>query len=295
MSGLRAKPPKQAKQRRPRILVYGPAGVGKTWTCLDFPSVYFADTEAGATQDHYIEKLTKSGGVYLGQEDGASDMDVLLSEIQMLAKTPHEYRTLVIDSFTKAFQSCVQAEYDRMSSKPGKDMTKTFGAEKKPAVAKTKQMIAWFSKLDMNVILVCHEKAKYVDDVQAGVTFDGHDKLDYELDLALHIVRQGNARKAKVTKSRLLGFKEGELVDWRYETFAERYGKAFVEAPHKPIEPATPSQIGEMVGLASKYKLDEALKAKWFEKAGVDDWSQMDFDTISKCINYFTKGESNAV
>ena len=59
-----------------------------------------------------------------------------------------------------------------------------FGASKKPAIQLTRRLLAWFSKLDMNVILICHQKSQWKDGKEVGVTFDGWDKLEYELHLA---------------------------------------------------------------------------------------------------------------
>jgi len=73
VSKLKAKKPDLIKPKRIKMLVFGKAGVGKTWTALDFPNCYYIDSEGGATENEYKEKLKASGGMYLGQEDGAND------------------------------------------------------------------------------------------------------------------------------------------------------------------------------------------------------------------------------
>ena len=287
---LKAKHPKKAEPKKPKILIYGAPGVGKTWASLDFPSVYYIDCEGGATLDHYTDKLEASGGVYLGPEDGANDMDTVVGEVMALAMTKHEHKTLVIDSFSKLFNTAVQVEYDRMEGdKKFRDMTKTFGAEKKPAVAKTRKIIRWFEKLDMNVILICHEKALWKDGEQIGMTYDGWDKLEYELDLTMQILKQGPERKARVGKSRLAQFKEGELIDWSYASFAKRYGIEVIESDATHVEPATSEQIRVVEQLADVVKLDDADRVKWFDKAGVNAWSEMDATTIQACIDHLQK------
>ena len=67
-SKLRAVDPKAASPSKPKILIFGKPGVGKTWTSLDFPSVYYIDTEGGADLNHYTDKLKKAGGVYFGPD-----------------------------------------------------------------------------------------------------------------------------------------------------------------------------------------------------------------------------------
>lgn len=46
MSKLKAIKP-EAKEKRLKMFVYGPAGVGKTMGCIQFPHAYIIDTENG--------------------------------------------------------------------------------------------------------------------------------------------------------------------------------------------------------------------------------------------------------
>jgi hypothetical protein len=46
-SRLKAIVPKAAVPSKPQMLVYGKPGVGKTWVALDFPGVFYIDTERG--------------------------------------------------------------------------------------------------------------------------------------------------------------------------------------------------------------------------------------------------------
>lgn len=282
---LRAKPPKHVKPKKPKILIYGTPGAGKTWGALDFPGVYFIDCEGGASLDHYQTKLEASGGMYLGPDDGANEFATVLDQVHSLAMQKHNYRTLVIDSFSKLFATEIAVELERLE-KISRDLSKTFGAEKKPAITKTKQMIRWFDRLDMSVILICHEKALWHNGDQIGVTFDGWDKLEYELDLTMQIVKQGNARKARIGKCRLEQFRENEFIDWNYRTFAERYGVEVIESDSTPVAPATAEQIRVVTELAELVKLDEEMQLKWFEAAGVTAWGQMDGERIQKCIDH---------
>lgn len=282
---LRGKDPKHATPSKPKMLIFGKPGVGKTWGSLEFPSVYYMDTEGGADLDHYTDKLKAAGGAYLGPRDGSNDFATVIEEVITLATTQHHYRTLVIDSFSKLFNTAVQLEYDRLAA-AGRDMTSTFGAEKKPAVARTRQLVTWFEKLDMNVLLICHEKDVWQDQKVVGVTFDAWEKMAYELHLILQITKQGNSHKAKVGKCRLNQFKEAEVFNWSYAEFAARFGKEIMEADAVAVTPSTPEQVKAVKGLIEAVRLDEETKLKWFEKAGVTSFDQMDADTLQKCIDH---------
>jgi hypothetical protein len=288
MAALRGKHPKKAKIRKPIILVYGAPGAGKTWAAMDFPSVYYMDCEGGASLPHYTDKLEKAGGVYVGPEDGIDDINAVLAEIKTLATHKHEYKTVVIDSLSKVFNAKVSEKYEGME-RSGKDMDKTFGREKKPAVAAIKQMLTWFVKMDMNIILICHQKDVWKDGKQTGYTFDAHDKLEYELDLVLRVVEQGPARKAIVGKSRLEQFTKGESLDWSYESFADRYGRSIIEGAVSPVALATKAQLAEVENLAEIFGLQDDARQKWWDKAGANSWSEMGKAEVQSCIDFFKK------
>lgn len=282
---LKGKDPTTAKPSKPKILIYGKPGVGKTWTSLDFPSVYYIDTEGGADLAHYTAKLKASGGAYLGPGDGSNDFTTVIDEIITLATTDHGFRTLVIDSYSKLFNTSIDIEYQRMQD-AGRDMDKTFGAEKKPAIAYTRRMVRWFERLDMNVILICHQKDLWKNGEQVGVTFDGWDKLEYELHLALNINKQGNSRKARVVKSRLAEFPEPDMFDWSYSAFADKFGRAILEGKAVKTVLASDKQVSEIKSLIEVLRVDQDTIDKWYTKAGVEAFEEMDSETIVKCIDF---------
>jgi hypothetical protein len=289
MSKLKAKDPKSAEPSKPKILLFGKPGVGKTWWAIDFPSVYYIDTEGGADLSHYTDKLKKSGGAYMGPEDGSLDFAVVIEQFQALATEKHDFRTVVVDSISKLFNTAVSQEAERLGDK------NAFGADKKPAIASMRRLINWTGKLDMNVIFIAHEKAEWGTDKngdrsQIGVTFDAWDKLEYELHLALHAQKRGPARTANVRKSRLLGFPDADSFALDYQEFATRYGKDIIESKAKVIILATPEQVTEVKALLENVRISEDEIQKWFTKAGVESWQEMTSEQITKCIG-FLKGK----
>ena len=264
-SKLKAVDPKAAAPSKPKILIFGKPGVGKTWVALDFPSVYYIDTEGGADLNHYTDKLKASGGMYYGPDQGSTSFDDIIDQIKALAVEKHEFRTVVIDSISKLFNIAVANEAERLGDK------NAFGADKKPAIANMRRLVAWLTKLDMNVILIAHEKPQWGIDsrgerTEIGTTFDGWDKLEYELHLCLNIVKMGDSRKARIRKSRLTGFPDAAMMEWSYAEFATRYGKDIIEQKPVQLVLATPDQIAEVTRLLEIVKLSESTKDKWIDE-----------------------------
>lgn len=260
-SKLKAVDPTTAEPSKPKILIYGNPGVGKTWTALDFPKPYYIDTESGADLAHYTAKLKAAGGAYFGVDQGSLDFKELIEQVKALATESHDYKTLVIDSISKIFNTTIAAEAERLGDKD------QYGASKKLPVSYTRQLINWIDRLDMTVILVAHQKPLWGMDAKGqraeiGVTFDAYDKLEYELNLCLNITKEGDSRKARVKKTRLLGFPDGFAFDWSYSKFSEIYGKNIIEKKAEAIKLATTEQIKEFNDLIEVVKMAD----DWMEK-----------------------------
>lgn len=277
-SKLGAVDPKATAPSRPKITVFGKPGVGKTWGALDFPSVYYVDTEAGADLAHYTDKLKKSGGVYFGREQGSQDFATVIEQVKALVTETHPYKTLVIDSLSKIYNLEVNKEAERLGEKDG------FGASKKPAVRMSGTLIRWLDKLDMNVILICHEKAEWAKEKQIGFIPDAHDKLEYELHLCLRITKEGEARKASVKKSRLIEFVDGSRFDWSYLEFTKKFSRGVMEAAAKQVVLASQEQLEVLHELLEVVRLPDGEVEKWLKKANVESLSEMDSEKMSACI-----------
>ncbi len=286
-SRLKAVTPKAAEPSKPKILIYGRPGVGKTWASLDFPSVYYVDTEGGADLSHYTDKLERSGGMYLGPEQGSLSFDTLLEQITALATEKHHFRTIVVDSITKLYMVEIAREGERLGDK------NAFGADKKPAVAYMRRLVALLTRLDMNVILVAHEKPVWGKDDKGQMaivdqTFDAWDKLEYELHLCLNIIKQGPSRKARVRKTRLTGFPDADVFEWSYAAFAARYGRDIIEKKATQLELASPEQVVEITRLVGVMNIGDDTIGKWFAKANASTFEEMDADKVQAIINMLT-------
>lgn len=292
-SKLGAVDPKAAEPSRPKITIFGKAGVGKTWGALDFPSVYYIDTEAGADLAHYTDKLKKSGGVYFGREQGSQDFNTVIEQVKALATEKHSYKTLVIDSLSKIYNIEVNKEAEKFANK-NPDAKSDYGASKKPALRLSGTLIRWLDKLDMNVILICHEKAEWAKGEQIGYTPDAHEKLEYDLHLCLQILKEGESRKAFVKKSRLKEFTDASRFEWSYAEFVKKFGSAKMEAQATQVTLASAEQVAEINRLLDTVKPPDGEVEKWFKKANVEAFTEMDADKIQKCIDLLNaklKGE----
>lgn len=280
---LKAKAPVDVIPTKPKFMISGESGVGKTFFALDFPKPYLIDCEGGATREQYQEKLKKSGGAYFGKEEGSQDFKAVIEEVKQLTTTKHEYKTLIIDSFTYLYM----LEASEAESKGGSD----FGRDKKMANIPTRQLISVLEKCDLNIILVCHSKIKWErrgkDIIDAGSTFDGYDKLEYILDLWIEIGRGGKTFGVK--KSRIQGLTQGDSYPLSYDKFAELYGKDTVERPAIPVQLATTEEVFRLMSLIEGLKIDPDTQEKWMKKCGVDEYVEMSSVQIQSLIQHCEK------
>ena len=277
MSKLKAKDPTTAEPSKPKMVLYGPSGVGKTWFSLSFPNVYYIAPEDGASRKHYTDRLKAGGGVYLGPEDGALEFETVIEQLKALATEKHGFKTVVIDSVTKLFNHAIATEADRLGDK------NAFGADKKPAIAFMRRLVNAVARLDMNVLLIAHEKAEWGTDdkgnrVELGKVADCWDKLIYELDLAFCAQKRGASRYALTKKSRLVGFPEGESFKLDYADFSERYGKDIIEKSVSVVSLASNEQVSEIKRLIDLLKIDSDTVNKWLEKANAE--AVEEFNTV---------------
>lgn len=280
---LKAKAPVDVKPTKPKFMISGESGVGKTFFALDFPKPYLIDSEGGATREQYQAKLKKSGGAYFGKEEGSQDFKAVIEEVKQLTTTKHEYKTLIIDSFTYLYM----LEASEAEAKGGSD----FGRDKKMANIPTRQLISVLEKCDLNIILICHSKTKWErrgkDIIDAGSTFDGYDKLEYILDLWIEILKGGKTFNVK--KSRIQNLTQGDSYPLSYEKFAELYGAATIEREAVPVALASAEQVARVLTLVDGLKIDEESQEKWFKKCGVEGYDEMSSEQISGLIAFCEK------
>lgn len=283
-SKLKGRNPDNVEPSKPKIVIFGTPGSGKTWASMEFPNVFYIDTEGGADLDHYREKLKASGALYFGPEDGSLDFNSVLDQIQALATEEHDRKTLVIDSLSKLYNTQIAMTQEKMAREGKED---AFGSSKKEAIAFMRRLVAWINKLDMNVVLIHHQKSQWKDGKEVGVTFDGWEKLEYELHLVLRIAKNGPDRRAYIGKSRMKQFPDGENFPWSFSEFAKRYGEDVIGRAAVKAQLCTEEQQKEYAGLIAKVKVPKETLEKWETVA--PDVALLDSIAIAKRIEWLTK------
>lgn len=269
---LRARKP-EAVNKRLKLFMYGPAGVGKTTAAIQFPNSYIIDCERGV--ENYDKLITASGSAVFQ----TNDINEVIAEVKSLLTVKHDYRTLVIDPITTVYNDLLE----KSELKVGSDFGRHYGAANK----EMKRLANLILALDMNVVVTAHAKKEYGENLKLlGFTFDGWKQLDYWFDLVIELGKRGKKRMAKVTKTRIDSFPDEESFEWSYEAIKARYDEAMLEKESEVVAMATPEQVGEIKALLSVVRLPEGTTDKWFAKAGVETWEDMPADLLAKCIDY---------
>lgn len=277
---LKGRKPEVVKPGKPKLIISGPSGVGKTTFALDFEKPIIIDTEGGATREQYMEKLVKSGGFYMGKEDGSQDFKTIIDQLKELATTKHPYKTIIIDSFSKIYA----IEAAKAEALLGND----FGRDKREANKPTRQLMRWIDQIDLTVILICHKKDKWEGSGSnrsiTGTTFDGWEKMEYDLDLWIEVQKTGNNRSMLVKKSRVKDFVVGNTFPLDYQLFCKLYGSDIINQVPTPVQMASVAQVNELQGLLNVVKMDQDEIEKWLAKANAVEFSDFTSEQITKAI-----------
>lgn len=269
---LRGKKP-EAKAERLKLMMFGPAGVGKTTAAIQMPRPYVIDTEGGT--DHYGEMIEDHGGAVFQ----TNDLDEVEDEVRALMTEDHPYRTLVLDPFT--------ALYETQLEKGEREVGSEFGRHYGYANKTCKRLFNLLTTIDMNVVVTCHAKNEYGDGMKVvGQTFDGWKKLDYAFDLVIQLDKKGARRVGRVRKTRLKGFPDGDVFEWTLDAIAERFDMGSMTREAEAATLASPEDVARLKGLVATLHLDDDVVGKWLSKAKVACIEDMPAEAITACIEW---------
>lgn len=283
---LRAKKP-EVNEPRIKALLYADKGAGKTHFCCTMPESYYIDSEGLEDYPHLVKMLRDNGGdlVYL------TELSEIIQEVKTLISTKHNYKTLIIDSISFPFGWISQLEAERLQAKAPNTEGTEFGAN----LAKAKRLIfqlgILLSRLDMNVIVVAHEKAKFMDGKEVGKTFDINDKMAYSLGAVWNLKLMGQTRKMFIEKSRYAEMKTGEFIDFNqgYDVLKDLFGEEVFKRESKITELASNDQIGECKRLIKLLNIPDEKVQKIVINAKSQSLEDMEKVKMDEFINWMKK------
>ena len=292
---LKAKNP-EIKEKRLKMFIYGPAGVGKTIGVIQFPNAYIIDTERGT--DLYSNTINKVKSIVLQ----TLNPDEVKEELHTLLTEKHPYKTLIIDPITQIYNATQEKwtrVFERYAKTEKEEEVQDFGMRYWGKVkGDFKGLQRLMLALDMNVIVTSHQKDVYGTEFKKiGVTFDSMRGDDYFFDLIFRVERKNGILIAKTEKERaeLDKNKFPAEFEWSYSNFCKFYGKEIIEKEVIPLPMATKEQIERVDKLIEVVKVEQDTINKWMLKADVNNFSEMTTEQIIKVIDFLEKKVSGLV
>lgn len=166
------------------VILYGKAGIGKTFLCKYTDNPFFVAVEKGCERVPGVGKFLKDGEVYLPQTT-----DEFFQMLQSFVKIKHDYKTIIIDSglfVDKLFIESVIAlqplekkgdSYIDVTSIADLNFGKGF--ERVLAIWETRFFTAlkYLHKKGISVVLIAHSREKNARDT------DGNEYKKHGIDL----------------------------------------------------------------------------------------------------------------
>lgn len=191
--------PALPEQRRLKMYIYGAHGTGKTVTSLHFPNAAVVDLDGGT--DWYASAFSF-------QKLRTTDVDKVLQAVDGLIQDPGDFKTLVIDSFTKFWDLLQEKHLKRLRVKRGNPQYVFQPSDYKVIKSDLRAFINKLLALDMNIIATAQVKSMYSQDSGefmkiTGTEPDGPKDAPYLFDVVLELnFGPDDTRIATVKKDR---------------------------------------------------------------------------------------------
>jgi hypothetical protein len=287
---LRAKTP-EMKDKRVKLMMFGPAGVGKTTALIGWKNSLIIDMEKGC--DNYYDTIKKNGSVVFQ----TTNPDEVREEIKAFMTEPHPYTTICIDPVTVLY-GAIQEKWTRIFSKYADTEKATelqdFGFRYWAKVKSDyKAIMRMLLSCDANVILTAHQKDLYGEGMKkVGLGSDSMRGDEHIFDYVFQLTRDAKDKRIAITKKERAEIGKAKFpseFEWSYANFLIYYGKEAIERPSTPIPLASSEQISEVKRLLGIVKVDETFETDVLTKADVDSWEELTADKINKTIEFLTK------
>lgn len=299
----------RGQKRPPRIVVYGPAKIGKTTFGSEFPDVVFVTTEDGVE------------GLDVDRFPQANTWQELLRNLENVATGDHAYRTVVLDTLNGAAELASQDVCTRLFS--GDWGPKGFASYGQGLAATSEELRRVLPLLDkcrdrgMTVLLLAHTGVQSVKnpvegdfqryapemDRRAWGRFAKWADMIGRADYDFVVIRKDQGRsEVKGTSTRVLrfagsavedvgcraGFEMPEHIEFSYSAFSEAMG----------------AETGTLDAVKALWHLlDRDKQKKTMTWLGVDDLSKASLSKLKELLNRLrilqgeveaTKEETNA-
>jgi hypothetical protein len=275
-------------EKRLKMFVYGPAGIGKTIAALQFKNAAIIDTEKGT--DFYNKLISESGSVVLQ----STNPDEIYEELKELLTTSNPYTTVIIDPITQVYNA-IQEKWTRIFEKHAKNAkdaeVQDFGMRYWGKVkGEFKSIQRLLLQVDKNVIVTAHQKDVYgAGFSKTGVTFDSMKGDDYFFDLVFRIENRNGTRMALRQKERSLPGenKFPDEFEWSYSNFQKYYGSEILERESVPVSLANKEQVERIKLLVQTLNIPDDEIEKIMRKFDVDSFEELTSENIDKGIKHF--------
>lgn len=255
---LRATKP-SAQTRRLKLFMFGEAGVGKTTASCQMPAPYIIDSERGT--DNYHKLVNSVGGAVFQ----TTSIEEVIEEVRNLSTEKHGFKTLAIDSISPLYFDLVE----KCEAEVGNE----WGKHYQEASKHMKRLVNLLLRLDMNVVITAHAKPEYGDEMKViGTTFEGWKRLPYIFDLVLHLEKPTPTKRfARVCKTRIEGFPDGETFEWKFEELSKRYSLEELQRNAEVITPAAAKQCEEIQTYINDYVSGGEFVDQCLARIGIDE------------------------
>jgi len=287
---MRAKTP-EVKSKRVKLMMFGPAGIGKTTAAVKWPSSVIIDMERGT--DNYHESIKSAGSVVFQ----TTNPDEVKEEIKSLMTEKHPYKTIIIDPVTILYNA-IQEKWNRIFTKYADTEKATelqdFGFRYWAKVKSDyKTIMRMLLQCDLNVILTAHQKDLYGEGMKkVGLGSDSMRGDEHIFDYVFQLTKDAKDKRIAIVKKERAEIGKAKFpqeFEWSYGNFLVYYGKEAIERDSTPITLASPDQVSEVKRLLGIVKVEDTFESDCLTKADVNTWEELTADKIQKVIDLLQK------